>query len=398
PDAIPEGDDTSTAQNKEEETSKFTSDVVSRETSTSVTGGHQSESPKNEGEDKEVEIKSEEFTRHVFPIGNPPQNAYFVYEISSGIPSAGLARWVILDEKDNAQEHPEQQLKPFKIPDYRSKPSPPLCTQGIVCSYLTGPKGIRAPPGRTLYGVTISPDLVVAPYLNKKKFLAIDSSDFESFAFGVFGFASGDDIPILENTLKNTNDSFIGGTTYRDSLWFVQGMNLAGRTKENDGDLPNSGGSGGSGSDGITDGDGDSGGLSIGAQAGIGVGVSLVVIIICLVAFFLLRRRRRRGTTNAKSLIPGSDYADKESHAARVAESPHSPTSDDARESVAFVGAEAPAGRGSVVATPSSGNREVPHSVAHLVEEGMTEDQILRLEEEERALDQAIEQAGRGRR
>lgn len=42
----------------------------------------------------------------------------------------------------------------------------------------------------------------------------------------------------------------------------------------------------------------------------------------------------------------------------------------------------------------SSLSRQVPQSVAHLVEDGMTEEDILRLEEEERQLDLAIERGG----
>lgn len=145
-----------------------------------------------------------------------------------------------------------------------------------------------------------------------------------------------------------------------------------------------------------SDDDGNDDGLTVGAKAGIGVGVSVGVLLLIGLAVFLFlrrRRRRRRATTSAKALAPASDYMrDKEIPAARVAESP---ASDDARDSAAFAAAEPPAGRGSAVATPTSTNREVPHSVAHLVEDGMTEDQIRRLEEEERALDQAIEQAGR---
>jgi len=58
-------------------------------------------------------------------------------------------------------------------------------------------------------------------------------------------------------------------------------------------------------------------------------------------------------------------------------------------------------GSGSIIsgtASPVPGGRATPHVVsaqyAHLVEEGMTEEEIRRLEDEERALDAAIEQAG----
>jgi len=185
-------------------------------------------------------------------------------------------------------------------------------------------------------------------------------------------------------------------------------------------------------------------GLSTGAKIGIGVGAALgALLILALVAFLLFRRRRRRRggdhvhsaatyDASARQAIP--DYmADKEMTGPRIAESPYSedgrgsgllashnhndfsnefqhesspafaPYSDAA--AAAAAAAEGPHAVTSDArvesragARSSSPDRVavVPRTVAHLVEEGMTQEQIRTLEEEERALDRAIEQAGHG--
>lgn len=79
---------------------------------------------------------------------------------------------------------------------------------------------------------------------------------------------------------------------------------------------------------------------------------------------------------------------------------------ESARENDGAAGAGGAAGSGSGGASSSQpsghGRSNTPSGIAqqyaHLVEEGMTEDEIRRLEEEERALDEAIEQAGTGGR
>lgn len=208
------------------------------------------------------------------------------------------------------------------------------------------------------------------------------------------------------------NSTLEPGFTQEDSPWYVNGNSYtksetgqewdgstaASSTKGLDPSSPTDVKTSGSDNN-----DGKSGSLSDGAKAGIGAGAGVAgLILIGLLIFFFLRRRRRRAarSTEKTSLTPANDFIrDKESHSARVAESPHSPASEDdrARDS-AFTGGDA-AERAPASPVPTtgtgSGQRDVPSAMAHLVEEGMSEADIRRLEEEERALDQAIEQAGR---
>ncbi|KXX79094.1 Kin of IRRE-like protein 3 [Madurella mycetomatis] len=193
------------------------------------------------------------------------------------------------------------------------------------------------------------------------------------------------------------------------------------------------------------------GGLPMGAVIGIavGCGVAGLAVVFALV-WFLVRRHQKK-----KSLLPVGSYAsgnraedliaEKEA-SADVDASPHSPYSDDGtagaaapypegpgatvaagalhrqhpqdqsrsftpysdRPSGAGAGAGSPSTRAASVAqtdearisipSPTPG-RATPRALttpyAHLVEEGMTEEEIRRLEDEERQLDAAIEQAGR---
>lgn len=166
-------------------------------------------------------------------------------------------------------------------------------------------------------------------------------------------------------------------------------------------------------------------GLSTGAIAGIAVAAALVGLALLAAVLFCLRRlRRRRDRRIADS--PGGYgsratpelIAQKEAGAGVGVEvSPHSPYADDGgvgaplggvprgavgQEEVPLAGyglAERAVSHGSVVeeGTSFGGSqvgRDTPTAVRHLVEEGMTEEEIRRLEEEERELDQAIEQAG----
>ncbi|OIW35477.1 hypothetical protein CONLIGDRAFT_639752 [Coniochaeta ligniaria NRRL 30616] len=188
-------------------------------------------------------------------------------------------------------------------------------------------------------------------------------------------------------------------------------------------------------------------GLSTGAIAGIAVAAALIGLALLAVLIFCLVRRNRRQRRNAplaKTDLSQGGYgngiatpdlvAQKEADAAGVdGVAPHSPYSDDGvpvvaggggqrgmslrRGSAAAVAAarheEMPLARavsgrevvgvgddreGSARGSSSLADRETPTAVRHLVEEGMTADEIRRLEEEERELDQAIEQAGGGRR
>ncbi|GKT40115.1 uncharacterized protein ColSpa_00296 [Colletotrichum spaethianum] len=186
---------------------------------------------------------------------------------------------------------------------------------------------------------------------------------------------------------------------------------------------------------------GDSGGgggsnLPAGAIAGIVIGSVLGISLIAFLIWFFLRRHRRADHVSNGAYDSGHSphqyLTDKETHA-RVTESPHSPYSDDGQqpqhppgqhhriqlddpEAVAPASAvsgterhplapygeeeHTPIAARSVEDMTRNGARSstpnVNTNVSHLIEDGMTEDEIRRLEEEERALDDAIEQAGQG--
>ncbi|KAL6690400.1 hypothetical protein J3F84DRAFT_210562 [Trichoderma pleuroticola] len=183
--------------------------------------------------------------------------------------------------------------------------------------------------------------------------------------------------------------------------------------------LPTSGPSDGNGN-GIGSSGGDSSGggghgLSKGAIAGIAVACSVVgILLIGGLAWFLLRRRRRRHFDqgyNATGQTTNSFIATKEVQAS-VAESPIiSPFSDDGTRTgstnamlplqTTIAGTMA-GGRASThddeadrPGSSASDSNNRSRNIAHLVEEGMTEADILRLEEEERHLDAEIERAAR---
>ncbi|KAK4648807.1 uncharacterized protein QC761_113640 [Podospora bellae-mahoneyi] len=196
-------------------------------------------------------------------------------------------------------------------------------------------------------------------------------------------------------------------------------------------------------------------GLELGAIIGIAVGCGLAGLLAVLgIIWFVVRRRQQKQnlhpTGSFNSDHRGDDLmAEKEAHTGvDVDASPNSPYSDDghpngtyptgtAVTTIAAPAAAAPphlqdqsrsytpysdragAAAGITTTTPSTrteslaqnddgARANVPSPIpgratprglttpyAHLVEEGMTEDEIRRLEEEERQLDAAIEQAGR---
>lgn len=244
-------------------------------------------------------------------------------------------------------------------------------------------------------------------------FVVLDeSSDLAGFSLGAFtvvrNAADTDRNRIrLQNELQQ--DDLEPGFTREDSPWYIDGdgitKSVTGELWDPDRDDTPSTPTKDPGSSTTDVGTSETGGLSDGAKAGIGAGVGVVgLILIGLAIFFFLRRRRRRAARSADdtSLTPANDFIrDKESHSAQIAESPQSPASEDDRtRDSAFTGGDAAAAErapASPVPTTGtgSGQRDVPSAMAHLVEEGMTEAEIRRLEEEERALDQAIEQAGR---
>ncbi|SCV31929.1 uncharacterized protein FFB14_03770 [Fusarium fujikuroi] len=160
-------------------------------------------------------------------------------------------------------------------------------------------------------------------------------------------------------------------------------------------------------------GGGGGGGLSTGATAGIAVGAVIggLLIIGALVWFFL--RRRRRSKKAGDEYVTQQTYAvDKETHG-RAADSPNSPYSDENHMQPVALGSldrdrgVAPTPPPGGVPRSSIGSHDrAAHSgaqtpqgmssnVAHLVEDGMTVDEIRRLEEEERQLDDEIERAAR---
>lgn len=216
---------------------------------------------------------------------------------------------------------------------------------------------------------------------------------------------------------------------------------------------PGSSGGSGSGGPSTTSSSSKSSRLSTGAIAGIAVGAAVVGILVTgALIWFLIRRRRRGGSSSqGQQQQQGAPYAgannrtqelmaEKEAGAGADV-SPHSPYSDDGNGNGNVGGAAgAPAAaaasmsggapgqqrqhersftpysdaqqqqRGSLAgdsqhspvaapgagrATPTTATAPTPTPYGHLVEEGMTEDDIRRLEAEERELDQAIEQAGR---
>ncbi|KAK1981986.1 hypothetical protein LZ30DRAFT_749646 [Colletotrichum cereale] len=171
--------------------------------------------------------------------------------------------------------------------------------------------------------------------------------------------------------------------------------------------------------------------LSPGAIAGIVIGSVLGLSLVVFLVWFFLRRRRRADHVSDGAYGSGHNpheyLADKEAHA-RVTESPHSPYSDDGQQprqlpeqshhlqaegpGAAVTAAErspltpygeeehAPIAASSMEDMARSGipspTPNVTTNVSHLIEDGMTEEEIRRLEDEERALDDAIEQAGQG--
>ncbi|KAI1761537.1 hypothetical protein GGR53DRAFT_22481 [Hypoxylon sp. FL1150] len=178
------------------------------------------------------------------------------------------------------------------------------------------------------------------------------------------------------------------------------------------------------------------GGLSTGAIAGIAVGCVIAgLLIIGFLAWFCFFRRR-----GSRQRVRGTDFAaDSGTHAmmpdkeavAMSQSSPHSAFADDGgrlhdpqRRSAAPGGdgaSSAPYSDRARSTSPPAGGAALPTAVhnhsqtdvantsrppsppfnsryAHLIEEGMTEDEIRRLEEEERHLDAAIEDAGRNSR
>ncbi|KAM0353534.1 hypothetical protein ACHAPU_001546 [Fusarium lateritium] len=155
------------------------------------------------------------------------------------------------------------------------------------------------------------------------------------------------------------------------------------------------------------------GGLSTGATAGIAVGAVIGgLLLIGALAWFFLRRRRRNQRAGDEYVTQQTYAMDKETHG-RGADSLNSPYSDENHMQPVALGnldrergaapTPPPAGapRSSFGSHDRGGNngaqtpQGMSRNVAHLVEDGMTADEIRRLEEEERQLDDEIERAAR---
>lgn len=164
--------------------------------------------------------------------------------------------------------------------------------------------------------------------------------------------------------------------------------------------------------------------LSTGAKAGIAVGAAIAGLVLLTGLVFFLLRRRRRSTSRPDSAYFETQHhpeliAAKEANVGTVDVTPTSPyfdhgdnrtsvqqplaaetrDSDGERRFSQYRDQGAEDGRAESARAGSATGRVTPHgTVSHLVEDGMTEEEIRRLEEEERELDQAIQQAGAGRR
>ncbi|KAI1655253.1 hypothetical protein F4813DRAFT_185914 [Daldinia decipiens] len=173
-------------------------------------------------------------------------------------------------------------------------------------------------------------------------------------------------------------------------------------------------------------------GLSTGAIIGIAVGcaVAVIIIVVALVWFFCLRRRNSservggtdcteasgshamiadKGAINVSESSPRSAFPadhsgrlhDQRDSIVRPDDASYAPYSDRASSPPLPPGAAFATNSQSDLASagrPSTTTPPFQTRYAHLIEEGMTEEEIRRLEEEERHLDAAIEDAGRNSR
>ena len=158
-------------------------------------------------------------------------------------------------------------------------------------------------------------------------------------------------------------------------------------------------------------------GLSTGAIAGIAVGCGIVgILVIGAIIFLLFRRGKRKNNIQqggySAQQSENNFISDKETHS-RVIETgapggayqqqvPLNGHQHDQNDTY-HPYQDTPLAQGAVHDTHSTGSPIESHggasqsrgNVAHLVEDGMTEDDIRRLEREERELDEEIERAGR---
>ncbi|KAM3513076.1 hypothetical protein MY11210_003278 [Beauveria gryllotalpidicola] len=194
-------------------------------------------------------------------------------------------------------------------------------------------------------------------------------------------------------------------------------------------DMPTTGGNSSSSSSSSSHNHNRGGGLGTGAIAGIAVGVGVAALLAAALGIFFFLRRRRRGTPSTTALhaaeqeklssfpkggaAGGGDTSASDAAAAIAPYRDDNSTlanSHDRRRSSAATGAAVAPGE-DVAARDQQQQPSPPKTAAesrhsrmgngvsrHLVEDGMTAEEIRRLEEEEAQLDDEIQRAGGGRR
>ncbi|KAL6869826.1 hypothetical protein ACO1O0_001157 [Amphichorda felina] len=251
---------------------------------------------------------------------------------------------------------------------------------------------------------------------------------------GYFAVMYGDEA-VAEANLQKKVKQFTNYETGIEDLLGEDDSVPAASTKSSDGTAKPTGtiGPGDHNKPGIGPGDPDKGGdsssgvgngLSKGAIAGIAVGSIVVAFLLGLLAWFLLRRRRKQRQQQRGASahdVPNGYIVDKTADDTAIATTgAHSPYSDDG-QGQSQLGLHHGQGDATAAAYPDThqqyqhqqhDQRDIPrgddggaytpsqHDSAsrnyhHLVEEGMTAEDIRRLEEEERQLDAEIERAGR---
>lgn len=238
---------------------------------------------------------------------------------------------------------------------------------------------------------------------------------------GIFSVANDSDRGKVEAKVKQMIDDSSESNSGREKInWksTASDDNNKSAPSSSSSSSPSSGGGGG-------------GGLSKGAIAGIVVGVVLgLLLVLGFAAFFCIRRRRNNKNNTQGGFgdqsASNTYMVDKEATRANVTDSPHSPFSDENQSQIQQVplnhlhnahdvqqdeAARRPASpyqdRPTSIVGSTTAARVItggsqtpsgpPANVSHLIEDGMTEDEIRRLEEEERQLDDEIERAGRRR-
>lgn len=215
----------------------------------------------------------------------------------------------------------------------------------------------------------------------------------------------------LLNESQEDNGDMYEKTSYKGPLQSSTGredIENPGLSGDGDGGGPDSSSNDDNGSSSNGDSSsGGGGGMSTGATAGAAVGgVVGGLLIIGAIVWFLLRRRRQKKFQDDRS-GEQTYVVDKETQG-RSTDSPNMGYTDGGHttkpiplESINHEREDSAIPRNSLGARSRGGNsgvqtpQGISSNVAHLVEDGMTADEIRRLEEEERQLDDEIERAAR---